>query len=120
MKHAHRPRQREEVRVGLDEHALDLVELTRGRPALLLRRLGEALSERREDRELPVRHRLELDLQGQHRRRRVDLHVLRAQVPEFVREHDRPVVRAAARVALRGELNVWGGDVGGERGCWPR
>ena len=113
MEHAHRPRQREEVRVGLDEHALDLVELTRGRPALLLRRLGEALSERREDRELPVRHRLELDLQGQHRRRRVDLHVLRAQVPEFVREHDRPVVRAPGRVTLRRKFDVCGERLSG-------
>ena len=73
-------------------NALDLVELARGRPALLLRRLGEALRERREDRELPVRHRLELDLQGQHRRRRVDLDILRAQMPELVREDDGLVV----------------------------
>ena len=98
--------QREEVRVRLHEHPLDLVQLRAGRRALLLRGLGEALGQRREDRELPVRHRLELDLQGHARRRRVDLDVLRAQVPELVREHDRAVVRAPGRVALGREFDV--------------
>ena len=98
--------QREEVRVRLHEHALDLVQLRAGRRALLLRGLGEALGQRREDGELPVRHRLELDLQGHARRRRVDLDVLRAQVPELVREDDGLVQQAVGRIALRCHFDV--------------
>ena len=98
--------QREEVRVRLHEHPLDLVQLRAGRRALLLRGLGEALGQRREDGELPVRHRLELDLQGHARRRRVDLDVLRAQVPELVREDDGLVQQAVGRIALRCDFDV--------------
>lgn len=109
MQHADHCRQREEVRVRLHEHPFHFVELGHGVPALLLGRVREALRERREDRELPVRHRLELDLQGEARRRRVDLDVLRAQVPELVREDDGVVVRPARRVALGSQCDVWEG-----------
>ena len=107
MEHADERREAEEVWVGLDEHALDLVQLRAGRRALLLRGLGEALRQRREDRELPVRHRLELDLERQHWCCSIDLDVLRAQVPELVRENDGPEIRPPARVTLGSQLNVW-------------
>lgn len=100
MQHAHERGDREEVRVRLDEHPLDLVELRAGRRALLLRGLREARGHRGEDRELPIRHRLELDLQRHARRRRVDLEVLRAQVPELVREDYGLVERPAGCIAL--------------------
>ncbi len=65
MQHAHKRSQAKEVRVRLHEHPLDLVQLRCGRRALLLRCLDETLGERGKDGELPVCHRLELDLERQ-------------------------------------------------------
>lgn len=65
MQHAHKRSQAKEIRVGLHEHPFDLVQLRRGCGALLLGCLGETLSQSGEDGELPVCHRLELDLERQ-------------------------------------------------------
>ena len=107
VEHADQARQGKEVWVRLDEHPLDLIELRHRVASLLLRRLRKALREGREDRELPVRHRLELDLERQHWCCSIDLDVLRAQVPELVRENDGPEIRPPARVTLGSQLNVW-------------
>ena len=106
VQNADKAGQGEEVRIRLHEHALDLIEL-RSRCALLFCRLRKALGERGEDGELPVRHRLELDLERQHWCCSIDLDVLRAQVPELVRENDGPEIRPPARVTLGSQLNVW-------------
>lgn len=111
MQQTDEPRQPEEPRVGLEQHALHLVELRRRpRPAaLVLRRLLEALRHRREDLELHERHGLEHDLERERWRRRVQLDIVRAEVPELVREHDGLVEPFGPRLVtlIRNEVYVF-------------
>ena len=106
MQHAHKRSQTQEVRVRLYEHPLDFVQLRPRRRPLLLRRLSEALREGGEDGELPHRHRLELNMQWEDRGRRVDLDILRTEMPELVGENDRVVVRPPSIITLRPKVNV--------------
>ena len=87
MQHRNERRQRQEVRVRLQQHPLNLVEL-RTPATLLLRRLIEARRHGREHLELHVRHRLEAKVEGNDGRRCVELVVVRLEVPEFVEEGD--------------------------------
>ena len=101
----------EEVRVGLDEHPLDFVHLGATGSALLLRGLREAIRHRREQLELPVAHRLEGYFEGKSGSRGVDLDVLRAQMPEVVREDDRLVEAfRAGLVALGQDRDICAGS----------
>ena len=106
MQHAHKCGQTQKVRIRFHEHPLDFIQLRPRRRPLLLRRLGETLRKGGEDGELPHRHRLELDMQWEDRGRRVDLDILRTEMPELVGEDDRVVVRPASIIMLRPKVNV--------------
>lgn len=108
MQDTDQPSQPKEPRVRLDKHPLNLINFTSTSRTLLLSRLREAIRQRREDRKLPIAHRLEGDLQRQSGCRTVDFDVLGPEVPELVGEDDRLVEAfGAGLVALGEDVDVY-------------
>ena len=113
MKHADQCGQCKEIRVGLYEHALDLIQLTRSLP--VLRGLLESMRHARKQLHLGESHWLELDGEREDKPLRrvgrvgsVNFHQMGAEVPEVIREDDRIVERGLARwVAIGGDTNVY-------------
>lgn len=86
VQYTHECRECEEVRVRLEQHALDLVDLTR---TTLLRGVLEPDRERGEHLELEIRQGLECYLQRQNGRCGVNFRILRRELGlELVRSRD--------------------------------
>ena len=88
MQDADECRQGQEPRFSLREHPLNLIYLRSPWSSLLLGSFVEAMRHRSEHLELEERHWLESDMERKTERCRVDLDVMRSNVPEIVWEND--------------------------------